>query len=78
MSSRELYPGDRVILPGYLPEIKRREYAGRDFMRDFLPFQGHSVIKVAPGGKTFSLFVLDSADESMRVLCRRDFVSGVS
>ena len=78
MSSRELYPGDRVILPGYLPEVKRREYAGRNFMRDFLPVQGHSVIKVAPGGKTFRLFVLDSTDESMRVLCCRDFVSGVN
>ena len=78
MSSRELYPGERVVLPGFLPEVKRREYADRDFMRDFLPVQGHSVIKVAPEGKTFRLFVLDSADESMRVLCRRDFVSGAN
>ena len=78
MSSRELYSGGRVILPGYLPEIKRREYAGRPFMRDFLPVQGHSVVKVAPGGRTFELIVLDAGDESMRILHRRPFVSGAN
>ena len=78
MASRELYPGDRVILPGYLPEIKRREYAPRAFMHDIPPVQGHSVFKVAPGGGTFKLFILDAGDESMRVLHRRDFVSGVN
>ena len=78
MASRELYPGDRVILPGYLPEIKRREYAGLAFMLDIPPVQGHSVFKVAPGGGTFKLFILDAGDESMRVLHRRDFVSGVN
>ena len=77
MSSRELYPGERVILPGFLPEIRRREYAGRDFMKDFLPVQGHSVFKVAPGGRTFELFILTDEDESMSVLEHRTFRSGV-
>jgi hypothetical protein len=36
------------------------------------------VVKVAPGGGTFKLFILDAGDESMRVLHRRDFVSGVN
>jgi len=78
MASRELYAGDRVILPGFLPEVKRREYAGRDFMRDLLPVQGHSVFKVAPGGRTFDLYVLSDEDESMRVLWRQSFRSGAN
>ena len=47
MTSRELYPGERYLCPGYLPAVKRREYAGRPFMGDFLPHQGHTVVKVA-------------------------------
>lgn len=78
MSSRGLYPGDRVILPGFLPEAKRREYRDRAFMRDFLPEQGHVVFRVAPGGSTFRLFVLSAEDESMRILHQRDFVSGAN
>jgi hypothetical protein len=45
-------------------------------MRDFLPCQGHTVFKVAPGGRTFELFVLTDEDESMTVLHRREFRSG--
>ena len=68
MSSRELYAGPRYLCPGYLPEIRRRDYAGRDFMRDFLPVQGHTVVKVAPHGASWEFFVLSAEDESMTVL----------
>ena len=78
MASRELYAGDRVILPGYMPEVKRIAYAGREFMRDMLLVHGHSVFKVAPGGKTFELFVLTNEDESMRVLHHRVMRSGAN
>jgi hypothetical protein len=37
-------------------------------MRDFLPVQGHTVVKVAPGGNSWEFFVLTAADESMRIL----------
>ena len=68
MTSRELYPGPRYLCPGYLPKVKRREYAGRDFMNDYLPVQGHTVVKVAPGGASWEFFVLTAEDESMTVL----------
>jgi len=68
MASRELYPGPRYVCPGHLPEAKRREYAGREFMKDFLPHQGHTVVKVAPGGVSWKFFVLTAEDESMEVL----------
>ena len=68
MTSRELYPGERYLCPGYLPEVKRREYAGRPFMNDFLPHQGHTVVKVAPCGASWEFFVLTAKDESMEVV----------
>ena len=68
MTSRELYPGPRWLCPGYLPKVKAREYAGRDFMKDYLPVQGHTVVKVAPQGASWEFFVLTAEDESMAVL----------
>ena len=76
MTSRELYPGDRIVMLGNLPEMRRKRYADRPFMKDVLPAQGHSVFKVAPGGKTFDAFVLTDEDESMRILYARHFTSG--
>lgn len=78
MSSRDLYPGERVILPGFLPDVKKSDYAGRKFMDDLLPVQGHSVFKVAQGGGAFDLFVLTDEDESMTVLHHRQFKSGAN
>lgn len=70
MSSRDLYPGERFISFGCLPEGRRREYLVRNFMEDILPAQGHTVVKVAPGGAAWEFFVLSSEDESMGVLYR--------
>ena len=78
MTSRELYPGDRIVMLGNLPEMRRAHYADRPFMKDILPAQGHSVFKVAPGGKTFDAFVLTDTDESMRILYVRRFTSGAN
>ena len=78
MTSRELYPGDRVVMLGNLPEIRRTHYADRPFMKDVLPVQGHSVFKVSPGGRTFDAFVLTDQDESMRILYARRFTSGAN
>ena len=72
MASRTLYPGKRYICPGYLPAVKRDEYAGRDFMNDFLPVQGHTVIKVAEGGNSWEFFVLTAENESMEILHRQE------
>ena len=76
MTSRDLYPGGRDVYPGWLPPFCRRSYAGRPFMRDIAPAQGHVVVKVAPGGASYSVFVIDPSDEDMRVVCRKDYSSG--
>ena len=74
MSSRELYQGERFICPGYFPEVKRQAYAGRKFIDDFPPVQGHIVIRVDPGGKSWGFSILTTEDESMRVLFHKEVV----
>ena len=72
MTSRELYPGDRLICYGYIAD-KVRAVAARH-AHDIMP-AGHAVVKVMPGGGAYNLFILDASDESMRVLGERSFVS---
>ena len=74
MSSRELYEGARFICPGYFPEVKRQAYSGRKFMDDFPPVQGHLVIRVDSGGKSWGFSILTTDDESMRVLFHKEMV----
>ena len=70
----ELYQGERFICPGYFPEVKRQAYAGRKFIDDFPPVQGHLVIRVDPGGKSWGFSILTTEDESMRVLFHKEVV----
>ena len=72
MCSRELYPGDRIVCFGHIAESRRAVTAA--YGADIAP-SGHAVVKVAPGGDTFRVFVLTAADESMRVICERGFRS---
>ena len=76
MTSRDLYGGERLLMPSFIPDVRREKYRGRAFMKDVLDIAGHRVFKVAPGGRTFEAYVLSSQDESMSVLWRRSFVSG--
>lgn len=64
---------------GFFPERRRREDASEPWLKDFAleSFVGaHSVIDVAPGGKTYRLMMVSAADESRRILGAYDFVSG--
>jgi hypothetical protein len=72
MMSREIYPGDRTIAFGKIPDFKKAAYAGRDFMRDVAP-EGHAVVKVVPGGFAYRLYTLTTEDESMRIVGTKDF-----
>ncbi|MCQ2390289.1 MAG: twin-arginine translocation signal domain-containing protein [Kiritimatiellae bacterium] len=67
MASRALYPGGRMVFPTFIPEEPPRIYAGKDWWRDVAP-GGHVVVRVAPGGTSWKVHVLESADESMKVL----------
>ena len=72
MASREIYPGERTIAFGHIPDFKKGAYAGKAFMRDVAP-EGHAVIKVNPGGFAYRLYTLSTQDESMRVVATKDF-----
>jgi len=65
-------------MPGFLPDVCRERFRGRDFMSDVVDVAGHRVFKVAPGGQTFEAFVLSAWDESMAVLWRRKFASSAN
>ena len=70
LSDRSLYPGDRVICPGIFPPERRAEDAGASWLDDVaVPcFNGaHFVLDVPPGGKRYSISLLDARDESMTV-----------
>ena len=71
IASRDLYPGERTIYHGFMPYGKETELAGKPYLADLSPAQGHAVVKVAPGGETYEVYTLTTADESMTVLdCR--------
>ena len=72
MTSRELYPGDRLVCFGHIADSVKNVAAR--YAHDLMP-AGHAVVKVAPGGGAYNLFILDAHDESMRVLGERSFVS---
>ena len=70
MTSREAYPGERLIAPGIFPAERRWEDLDRPFVRDIAPESfagGHVVLDVPPGGKTYSINYLTADDESMKV-----------
>lgn len=73
MCSRELYPGERIVCFGHIADSVRDVAAA--YGDDIPPAQGHTLVKVAPGGDTYRVFVIDASDESMRVLYSRKFDS---
>ena len=72
MMSRELYPGERTIAYGSIPKFKRAAYEARGLFANAAP-EGHAVVKVAPGGFWYRLYTLSAADESMRIVGKKDF-----
>ena len=67
MSSRELYPGERIVLPTFVPEKPRQEWPEATWWRDMVTGGGHVIVKVLPGGDAFKIYQVESADETMRV-----------
>lgn len=67
ISSRALYPGERRVYPTHVPWWPRREWPKADWWKDVIPKGGHIVVKVAPGGRSYKIYVLDSETESLRI-----------
>jgi len=76
MASRELHPGfDPLIIPNFMPKNRAEKYRDMPFMRN-VPSETkdgtHVVVKVAPGGSSYRIYLVDARDESMRVRARFD------
>lgn len=66
MSSTELYPGERHIIPTNIPDISKT-YIGESRVKQLTGDGGHVVVKVQPGGRKFNVYLLNTDDESMRI-----------
>lgn len=66
MSNKKLNPNLKHIIPTVIPEISKA-YFGVDELKKVTGDGGHVVIKVSPGGKNYSVFMLNSDDESYRI-----------
>ena len=63
--SRDLYPGDRTIFAvGTAPEVI---LAQDRFTKSFASTDGHVVVRVPPGGRDFTVHVIDSHNESSAI-----------
>jgi hypothetical protein len=68
-----------LYAPGYFPEDRRRADAAEAWLGGVAPESSagaHSVIDVAPDGRTYRLMMVSAADESRRVLGAYDFETG--
>ncbi len=69
LSSRKLYPGERVICPTAFP-AERMETANAEGLHDVVQESldcGHVVLNVPAGGRDYTVSYLTAQDESMTV-----------
>ncbi len=65
MLSTTLYPGPRDI---FSTAMKMENRIANRRIADFKSQNGHIVVRVAPGGESFRIIILDNSDEQDRVL----------
>jgi hypothetical protein len=67
MASHEFYPGPRdVFSTGMSPET--RIAIGPIMDRIYKSYEGSVVVRIAPGGMTYEVFVLDDKDVQRKVI----------
>lgn len=66
MANKSLNPNLKHIIPTQIPELSKA-YLGDEQIKKLTGDGGHVVIKVAPGGKQYSVFQLATEDESFRI-----------
>lgn len=65
LTSTKVWPGKRdVFITNVGPATAQTTY---NVLDDAMSSQGHVVIRVAPGGKSYRVFVIDDGDEQMRI-----------
>ena len=57
LGSRYVYPGDRDVYSTYMAPANR-EFMNR-YVKDYQATDGHIVVRVAPGGASYDVYVLD-------------------
>lgn len=69
LESQEFYPGPReVFATGMAPET--RAAIGPIMDRIYRSYGGHIVIRVAPGGSTYDVFILNDTDDVRKIVAR--------
>lgn len=66
LSNRSLYDGDRDIYTTYMGNATR-EFMGR-YLSDYKSLAGHIVVRVAPGGDSYDVYVLNDGSSIREVL----------
>ena len=79
LADRNLYPGERTLLPEYMPLNRPETPAGRAYLSDVPAVVQaepcHLVLDVPPGGETYWIHCLSAADESPRLKASFGFFS---
>jgi hypothetical protein len=69
LASHEFYPGPRdVFATGMAPET--RTAIGPIMDQIYRSYSGHIVIRVAPGGSTYDVFVLNDETQTRKIIAR--------
>lgn len=75
ITSRYVYPGDRDIYATYMSEVNK-SFLDR-YTKDYKSTQGHIVVRVAPGGASYEIYVLDDSSSSREVVFSNCYESKV-
>ncbi|MGI5831657.1 MAG: hypothetical protein ACOX6D_03890 [Thermoguttaceae bacterium] len=67
MTSRDLYPGDRIVCPTNFPLSKKEEFKNAPWRADVADEGGHVVVRVFEGGTRYCVCFVTAHDESMTV-----------
>lgn len=62
------YNGEPQVFTTYRYYTYDKNFGDCEWMRDLAPEFGHIVVRVAPGGKTYDIYVLSDRDESRRII----------
>ena len=67
MTSRSLYPGDRIVCPTCYDVYNPDAFKSAPWQKDIVKVGGHVVVKAYDGGTKFKVYYLEPKDESMIV-----------
>ena len=66
LASADFTPGGALVCPTTVPEWARIQAPAASWWKNVAP-EGHVVVKVAPGGGSYRVYILDSATEDMLI-----------